>query len=349
VVNGHDLLTQRRLQRAVLARQHLLQRAPAAAGVVTIVNDVCGLQTQYAPTAYVGLWSRLAGFERDDLTTALEQRSVVQATLVRNTIHVVAATAYWPHRIAVREVMQRWFLAQTGTPTEATMRAAADRVREALAGGAEVTRTELDKLASTAGGSYVGMWVDLVRVPPSGTWERRRADRYALADEWIGAAPQLSVDEARDHLVRGYLKGFGPASVKEIASFCAMNVGDIRSAAERVAERRFRAEDGTTLLDLDRLPLPDEGAASPVRFLGTWEAILLAHARRALVIREEDRSRIFGTRMPQSLPTFLVDGQVAGTWRYVNGTVEVDPWREISARRLRQVDGEAAALGVFHR
>ena len=349
MVNDHDLLTQRRLQRAVLARQHLLQRAPASAGVVAVVSDVCGLQTQYAPTAYVGLWSRLAGFRRDDLTTALEQRSVVQATLVRNTIHIVAATDYWAHRIAVRDVMQRWFLGLTGTPTERTMRAAANRVRKALAGGGEVTRKELDRLASTAGGSYVGMWVDLVRVPPSGTWTRRRADRYALAEEWIGAAPGISVDDARDHLVRCYLTGFGPASLGEIASFCAMNVGDVRGAAERVATRRFQAEDGTVLLDLDGLPVPDVEAAAPVRFLGTWEAILLAHARRALVIREEDRSRIFGTRIPQSLPTFLVDGQVAGTWKYVDGRVEIDAWHDLSAPRRRQVDAEAETLAVFHR
>ena len=312
------------------------------------MRDVCGLQTQYAPTAYIGLWSRLAGFQRDDLTKALEHRTVVQATLLRNTIHIVAATDYWPQRIAVRDVMQRWFLRLTGTPTERAMRAAADRVRKALAGGGEITRKELDSFAATAGGSHVGMWVDLVRVPPSGTWDRRRADRYALAEDWVGPAPHLSVDDARDQLVRSYLTGFGPASVKEIASFCSMNVGDIRDATERVAERRFRAEDGTMLLDLDALPLPDEDSTSPVRFLGTWEAILLTHVRRALVIREEDRRRIFGTRIPQSVPTFLVDGQVAGTWKYVDGSVDIDAWYDFGPRR-RELDVEAQALADFHR
>ena len=154
MINDHELLTQRRLQRAVLARQHLLTRATT--DIVAVVRDVCGLQTQYAPTAYVGLWSRLDGFQRADLTAALEQRSVVQATLVRNTIHVVAATDYWPHRLAVGDVMRRWFLRLPGHPTERTMRAAADRVHKALAGGGEVTRKELDRLASPA------------RVPTSG-------------------------------------------------------------------------------------------------------------------------------------------------------------------------------------
>ena len=70
------MLTQRELNRAVLARQLLLERAklplPRAA------ERIAGLQTQYAPSGYVGLWSRLEGFERDDLTRALERRNVVR-------------------------------------------------------------------------------------------------------------------------------------------------------------------------------------------------------------------------------------------------------------------------------
>ena len=53
-----------------------------------------------------------------------------------------------------------------------------------------------------------------------------------------------------------------------------------------------------------------------MRFLPTWDAVLLVHARRTGVLPEQYRSRIFPTTMPQSVGTFLVDGVVAGTWRY---------------------------------
>ena len=56
-------LTQRRLNRALLARQLLLERSTLS--IPRAIEAVGGLQTQYAPTAYVGLWSRLEGFERD--------------------------------------------------------------------------------------------------------------------------------------------------------------------------------------------------------------------------------------------------------------------------------------------
>ena len=70
--------------------------------------------------------------------------------------------------------------------------------------------------------------------------------------------------------------------------------------------------------------------APVVRFIGTWEALLLVHARRAVILREEDRPRIFSNRTPHSFNTFLVDGVVEGTWRYVDGAIELTPWRALT-------------------
>ena len=93
MINDHELLTQRRLQRAVLARQHLLARATT--DIVAVVRDVCGLQTQYAPTAYVGLWSRLDGFQRADLTAALEQHLRRYRTAKRTTVFIQEFRGPW--------------------------------------------------------------------------------------------------------------------------------------------------------------------------------------------------------------------------------------------------------------
>jgi hypothetical protein len=87
------VLTARDLNRALLARQLLLERARLS--IPQAMERVGGLQTQYAPSGYVGLWSRVQSFERDALTRALERRTVVQATLMRVTIHMVSAREYW--------------------------------------------------------------------------------------------------------------------------------------------------------------------------------------------------------------------------------------------------------------
>ena len=90
----------------LLARQHLLERTTRPIDVV--VEDVGGLQTQYAPSGYVGLWTRVAGFRRDDLTAALEERRIIQATLMRTTIHMVSRREFWPYVAGITRARREW-------------------------------------------------------------------------------------------------------------------------------------------------------------------------------------------------------------------------------------------------
>ena len=64
-------LTTRELNRALLARQGLLERRDAS--IPEVLDAMGALQAQYAPSMYIGLWSRVAGFERDALTEALKR------------------------------------------------------------------------------------------------------------------------------------------------------------------------------------------------------------------------------------------------------------------------------------
>ncbi len=232
--------------------------------------------------------------------------------------------------------------------TAEDLAAAAVRLRGHLHEESPLRRTQLDDIVGKEHAIGVGLWLDLVRVPPSGTWERRRADLYGAAEDWIGPPPDLDVDTAIDHLVRRYLGGFGPASVAEIANWAGMRNPTVAAAVRRLALRRFRAEDGTELVDLPRAPLPDADTPAPVRFLPVWDATLLVHARRALILPEEHRARVFNTKTPHSVNTFLVDGQVAGTWRFERDRVDVEPFAPLGAKVRTAVADEADRLAAFH-
>ena len=299
---------------------------------------------------YIGLWSRLEGFQRADLTSALERRTVVQGTLLRVTIHLVSARDYWPIALAVREERRRWWLGATRRTQDADdLAAAAERVRAHLREHGPVRRKELDALVGKERTNGVGLWLDLVRAPPSGTWERRRADLYGLAEDWLGPPPpELDADAGVAHLVRRYLGGFGPATVVEIANWAGLRTSTVTTAVAGLRLRRFRAEDGDDLVDLAGAPLPDPDTPAPVRLLPTWDATLLVHARRAVILPEEYRARIFNTKMPQSVNTFLVDGQVAGTWRFDGKRVEIDPFRALDAGVRKEVEAEADRMAAFH-
>jgi hypothetical protein len=128
------VLTTAELNRALLARQLLLERVDLP--IPAVVERVAGLQAQYAPAMYVALWTRLRRFSRPDLDAALDDRSVVEATLMRVTIHLVAAGDYWPFALAVREARRAWWLRlRRGSYTPDRLSAAAGELRTRLGMG----------------------------------------------------------------------------------------------------------------------------------------------------------------------------------------------------------------------
>jgi hypothetical protein len=337
------VLSARDLNRAVLARQGLLERTRTP--LPRMLERMGALQAQYAPAMYLGLWSRLDGFERPALTRALSRGTVVQATLMRSTIHLVSRADYWPLAIATAPARHRHYervpaLALPDGELEPAMAA----LSAALESG-PLSRREVEALIGKLAARAANTFLHLVRTPPSGTWEHRAADRWGLASAWLGEPPSIATADAVVALVRRYLTGFGPATRQEVANWCGMRVGDVTAALNALDLRRFEAEDGAELLDLPRLPLPDAATPAPVRLLPTWDATLLTHARRAGILREEHRERIFSSRNPHSHPTFLVDGTVAGTWRIGDGgRVTVDAWSPLDPAARRELEREVAAL-----
>src|SRR5690349_11101716 len=92
------VLTLRELNRALLARQLLLERSKL--GVQQAVEKVCAIQAQWPQSPYIALWTRLSAFRKEQLTRALEQHKDVKATLFRITLHITIARDY-PYFAAV--------------------------------------------------------------------------------------------------------------------------------------------------------------------------------------------------------------------------------------------------------
>lgn len=349
-------LSVRELNRALLARQLLLERSKLSP--VQALERIGGIQAQYAPSSYIGLWSRLDGFRLERLTRALERRQAVQATLLRSTIHLVSAGDYWGFAAGSRAARREaWLRFDKRRLSRADLESAAEEVRAALAGRV-AHRDELLELARrrdperpTHLWNGLAAWVDLVRAPPSGTWERRRADLYALAEEWVGP-PAATPEEGAELLLRRYLRGFGPARIAEAADWAGLPQADLDIVAERLDLRRFHDEDGRELVDLPRVALPERSTPAPVRFLPTWDATLLVHARRTQILPERFRPLVFNVKTPHSTPTFLVDGAVAGTWKVERqgrkAELRLETFEKLPAAARRELRDEAGRLVRVH-
>jgi len=343
------VLTARELNRALLARQLLLHRSSLS--VPSVLEQIGGIQAQYAPSSYVRLWTNLRRFAMADRDRLLEQRKVVQGTLMRSTIHLVSAADYWPMAEGIGPSRQEWWHRTFGKEFS---RDEIDRIAARLdrqLAGRVWPRRELDELMRSHSTTvWSGAWVALIRVPPSGTWKRRRADLFQRAAEWIGPS---TAEEAGgiQLLLRRYLGGFGPARLADAAKWAGVDTAKMKVAAERMTLRRFRDEEGRELLDLPRAPLPDASTPAPVRFLPTWDATLLTHCRRARILPEEYRPLVFSTKVPHSVGTILVDGRVAGSWRVERdgkqATLGYTLFEPIPAAADRELRDEAAGLVRF--
>jgi len=305
-LNDERILSRRELNRALLARQLLLERSRLP--VARAVERLCALQAQYSPSPYIALWSRLPDFRKEQLTRALTRKHVVRATLMRITLHMVSARDY-PYFAAV------WMPAtQEMTPGVPPNQLAELSRRVYAAATKAVTHAEIEAIAAAEMG---GRWrtrclAPLIHLPPSGTWRFHGRPQLQVMQEWLGVGLP-SREEGAERLVRSYLAAFGPATQSDLLRFAGMRVGDLWPGLERLQLRRFRDESGRVLLDLPRAPLPDPATPAPIRFLPKWEHALLAYDDRTRILPRELQATAI-RKNGDVLPTFLVDGVVAGMW-----------------------------------
>lgn len=345
-----DTLTRRQLNRSLLARQGLLERARAP--VTEVVERLVGLQAQEPIDPYVGLWCRIVDFNPADLADRLVDRALVRAVaLMRTTIHLVSAR----DALQIRPRMQR-ALEGTWRHSPFSSGIADADLDELLAAGRAILdegpigTTELGRRLqsrwpaadASALGNTVRFLVPVVQPPPRGLWGRGGAARIQSMESWLGAP--VADDGPVDDLVLRYLAAFGPATPADVATWSWWT--GTRAVLERLRPRLrvLRDERGRELYDVPDAPFPDPATPVPVRLLPEYDNIVLSHQDRARIVdrRPADGEWLRGT--------ILVDGFVRGTWKREAAPdpgVRVRLLAPTEPRDLDAVGEEASRLAAF--
>jgi hypothetical protein len=340
------VLTLRELNRALLARQLLLERRKLP--VQTAVERICAIQAQWPPSPFIALWTRQTDFRKEQLVRALEQKKVVKSQLFRITLHMTSARDY-PYFAAA------WIpAARDSTPgvAQAKLEELSARVK-AVAMEQPVTHDDVVDLAADEMRGF--SWrtrtlTPLVHLLPSGTWSHygRALLRAMEAELGVELPPR---EDGAERLVQRYLAAFGPATREDLLRFAGMRVGDVRAGLERVPLRRFRDERARVLLDVPRAPLPDPETPAPVRFLPKWDSSLLAYAppERTRILPDRWRAAVIA-KNGDVAPTVLVDGFVAATWDLARGRgLTIEPLRRLTKAERREIREEGERLVDFFR
>jgi hypothetical protein len=316
-------LGDRALNRATLARQLLLERAPL--DVTAAVGHLVGLQAQVPYDPYTALWSRLAGFAPETLGRALVDRALVRLPVMRSTIHLVTADDALLLRPLVQPVLdaelarhREFAPALAGLDLGPVLDHARRLLAERPQTGPELRAALGERFAGRDPAALAHACrckLALVQVPPRGVWGATSQVTLTTAEAWLGRP--LVRQPSLDGLVLRYLAAFGPASAADIATWCGL--AGMHRVVERLRTRLvpFRDERGRDLVDLEDAPRPDPDTPAPTRFLPEYDNVLLSHADRSRF--RHDRGWLAGGR---GRGTVLSDGAVIGRWRVERGPAD---------------------------
>jgi hypothetical protein len=348
---SQDTLSQRALNRALLARQLLLRRATLSAAET--IEHLVGMQAQSPNAPYVGLWSRLEGFRHEELALLLTEREAVRTSLMRTTLHLVTARDCLALRPVMQPVLEHGLY--TGSPFGRKL--AGMDMEELLAAGRALleaqprTTAQLGKLLGARWpdrdpvslAHAVRYLVPLVQLPPRGVWGASGQATWTTVEDWLGRP--VGTDATPDEMALRYLAAFGPASVKDIQAWCWLT--RLRAVIERLRPRLavFHDDRGAELFDLPDAPRPDPETPAPPRFLPEYDNLLLSHNDRSRVIADTARARVF------TKGALLVDGFVAGTWKISHArggaTLLIEPFAGLGKQDQDALAEEGARLLAF--
>jgi hypothetical protein len=349
-----ETLTRKALNRALLARQMLLARNEISA--TAAIEHLVGLQAQQARPPFVGLWSRISGFERDDLRSLVESRQVIRATLMRCTLHLMSRRDYLVFRPMLQPALSTGMRAVLGDRTQSfpwdALLTEAQRLFEERPRTFTDLRAELMTLFPAADERAMGYSVrthlPLIVVPGEHEWGFRADTAFALAEEWRGRP--LDSDDRPHALALRYLAAFGPASASDLQAWSGLR--GITSVLNELRPQLqvFRDDRRRELFDLPGAPRPPEEMPVPARFVADFDNLILSHADRTRVIADEHRTVVI-TKNGQVLPTFLVDGFVAGTWKLSRvrktALITVSPFAPLPSAARSELEAEGKTLARF--
>jgi hypothetical protein len=347
-------LTRQQLNRALLARQMLLTREKTTA--LRAIERLVGMQAQQARPPYIGLWSRVEGFQREDLTALLLKRKVVRATLMRATLHLTSAKDFVEFRGTFQPMLTAAMSAvfkdrAKGFDLEELIAVAREYYEERPRTFNDMRALLLKhfpKANERALGYAVRTHLPLVQTPGDSPWAFPAAADFTCADSWLGCP--ITQEQKPQQLVLRYLAAFGPATAKDVETWSYLSgLGPVMESL-RPKLRTFRDEKKRELFDLPNAPRPDADSPAPVRFIADFDNLVLGHSVRTRIVDDAHRPRIV-TKNLLVRATILVDGFVAGTWKVERkkaaASLIIEPFAKLPAGARSDLEAEGERLLEF--
>lgn len=290
------------------------------APVLKVVERVLALQAQVPRPPHIGLWSRVHSFQREQLLAPLRARTLVRATTMRGTLHIMTTKDYLAFRAALQPSLTAGMMSIVGKGPIPVLETLMTAGRSAFG---KTTRSFTDVRAALQArfpdgherlmGYAVRMQLPLVQVPVDDEpWGFPADSDFALAEHWLKT--KVVAKSGLGALVLRYLAAFGPSTTADIQAFLG-----IRGVSELLAPVRDKLQvfvdpRGREVFDLPKAPRPSADTLAPPRFLPEYDSLILAHADRSRLVDDAHRKALV-TKNLIVPATYLIDGRIHGTWK----------------------------------
>jgi len=336
--------------------------------VLHVVSTLGGIQAQVASAAELALWARIDGLKAGEVDDLLwSERSLVKTWSMRGTLHLLTADdlpLYVAAMRATRNMYRKaYWLKAFGTNLEeieaiiAAVHTVLDGqtlTREDLAEGivkAAKVPHQRDRLRSGWGeflklASYHG---HLCFGPSQG-----QNVTFVRPDQWLGSWRAVERDEAMRTIARRYFAAYGPSPRDEFSHWWGVQGAEgrhwIKLLGDELVEVDVEGWKGWLLADDVQAAqnVPDEPF---VRLLPNFDNYtIVGYHERSLLLAEEFLPRVY-RKAGWISPVVLVDGRIAGVWKYEQKRgkllVSVEPFAPLAAAVQTRLEAEVACLGEF--
>jgi hypothetical protein len=348
-----------------LTRHHLADQSQA--DLTTVCQNVCGMQAQLMAAAEMQLWARRHNLIRADVHSALwESRALVKTSLMRQTLHLIPAgdfsiyiNALKRSRVeALRKIMSRFGMTQKDSD------AMTESVVEALRAG-PMTQPELIEQILPKAGKKMRTYMEVV-------WsiqifrpalveglicygpERGKKATFVRVDQWLPQPRAVDEQEAKQILLRRYLRAYGPATLRDFSKWAGILTKEAGEVWELVKEELVEVHIGGESAfihrqDYDQLANSHLGDQI-LRLLPHFDPYMLGHDEKDHLVDAAHYKRIYSNQGWIS-PVVLLNGRVIGVWSYTRRgkrwSLEIEPFEKFSKSIRAKIEEEATSLGDF--
>jgi Winged helix DNA-binding domain len=300
------------------------ERLPPGANSLRIAAW-CGLQDSMPRAALLSLHARVVGVH----TETLDDPSLAQLWGPRYSTYVVAKRDFALFSLG-------------RLPDDAKGRARAERMAELVVGvlgHSRMTDREVGQALRVGNSLRYSTTTGRVAI----RWEGARAPVI-----WAVRAPDIAPADAQRELARRHLHVFGPTTSTGFARWAGISRraagATYASLADELVAVRTPLGDEWLLAADERLMRSDHSAPAGARLLPSGDAYFLLDGaeRELLVPNAQQRPKLWTPRVwPGAL---LVSGEIRGTWRRAQHTMQIETWGRLSRTERDSVGAEAASL-----